>query len=315
MATGKADINEIIERRGLSTRSMKDIIADTEVKNALLTIFSEVGESVQDKSRTFYGDVRARAEVPDIIVNYPKAVIEPRSAFDVNKFRTAVQEVGQLRLPFPKMLFIDGIAEPHIEVGVSDTTKVRAIVFFFAVQNHESIDCYIVTNRYGVVDALAFRSFINPLDNNKIMVESRVENEQAERLGGEEKISGFAQVILHSLCKAIYMMTLNGGEFYLSIPTEEEKSVNAKRIRKGKRPFIEFKLITIDGKKKDAVVTTPHGTHASPRQHWRRGHWRTAPKSGKKVWIDPMLVGDEANGKIIKDYAVGVVQKENHVHH
>jgi hypothetical protein len=35
-------------------------------------------------------------------------------------------------------------------------------------------------------------------------------------------------------------------------------------------------------------------------------------KSGKKVWIDPMLVGDEENGKIIKDYAVGNY-KENRV--
>jgi hypothetical protein len=92
---------------------------------------------------------------------------------------------------------------------------------------------------------------------------------------------------------------------YISTPTPNEVAVNRKRISKGKKPLVEFRLITVDTKKKDTEVTMHHGTHASPRQHWRRGHWRTAPKSGKKVWIEPMLVGDETNGKIIKDYAVG----------
>jgi hypothetical protein len=96
---------------------------------------------------------------------------------------------------------------------------------------------------------------------------------------------------------------------YISTPTPDEVAVNRKRISKGKKPLVEFRLITVDTKKKDDEVTMPHGTHASPRQHWRRGHWRTAPKSGKKVWIDPMLVGDETNGKIIKDYAVGYYEE------
>jgi hypothetical protein len=38
-------------------------------------------------------------------------------------------------------------------------------------------------------------------------------------------------------------------------------------------------------------------------------------KSGKKVWVDPMLVGDEKNGKIIKDYAVGKYEETKHAHH
>ena len=75
-------------------------------------------------------------------------------------------------------------------------------------------------------------------------------------------------------------------------------------FRSGKKPLVEFRMIVIDGKA-SALPTAPQGTHASPRLHWRRGHWRTMKKSGKKVWIDPMLVGDEENGKIIKDYAVG----------
>lgn len=37
------------------------------------------------------------------------------------------------------------------------------------------------------------------------------------------------------------------------------------------------------------------GTHASPREHWRRGHWRNQPygpklKEHRTIWIEPMIV-------------------------
>lgn len=41
-----------------------------------------------------------------------------------------------------------------------------------------------------------------------------------------------------------------------------------------------------------------HGTHASPRMHWRRGHYRNQPvghgrKERKTIWIEPCLIGAE----------------------
>lgn len=40
------------------------------------------------------------------------------------------------------------------------------------------------------------------------------------------------------------------------------------------------------------------GTHASPRMHWRRGHYRNQPvgpgrKERKNIWIEPCLIGAE----------------------
>ena len=102
---------------------------------------------------------------------------------------------------------------------------------------------------------------------------------------------------------AIYMMTYHTGEVYMSVPTPRDNAVNEKKIRKGKKPLIEFRLISITAQKRD-LPSIPQGTHASPRQHWRRGHWRTY-KSGKRAWVEPMLVGDEKNGKVVKDYVIG----------
>lgn len=49
----------------------------------------------------------------------------------------------------------------------------------------------------------------------------------------------------------------------------------------------------------------PHqgGTHASPRAHDRRGHFRTYA-SGKRVWVRNARVGDAALGIVLKDYEV-----------
>ncbi len=43
------------------------------------------------------------------------------------------------------------------------------------------------------------------------------------------------------------------------------------------------------------------GTHASPIEHERRGHWRTY-KSGKRTWVDAITVNKGVGGRIEKDY-------------
>lgn len=43
------------------------------------------------------------------------------------------------------------------------------------------------------------------------------------------------------------------------------------------------------------------GTHASPIEHERRGHWRTY-KSGKRTWVDAVTVNKGVGGRIEKDY-------------
>jgi hypothetical protein len=45
------------------------------------------------------------------------------------------------------------------------------------------------------------------------------------------------------------------------------------------------------------------GTHASPRWHVRRGHWRQLA-DGRRVFVRACEVGDPARGGVIKDYIV-----------
>ncbi|MDH1378359.1 hypothetical protein N5J07_02580 [Comamonas aquatica] len=84
--------------------------------------------------------------------------------------------------------------------------------------------------------------------------------------------------------------------------TARPSFINSKRKAKGKPPAL-FDWRTV-------VIAPPPepgppkgGTHASPRLHDRRGHWRNHP-SGKQVWVKACKVGDAAKGVIFKDYEV-----------
>lgn len=89
-------------------------------------------------------------------------------------------------------------------------------------------------------------------------------------------------------------------------PTAPKSFINAKRIRKGKRPFFEWTTVVVEPR---AVVPDPEpkgGTHASPKPHMRRGHVRRY-KSGKVVTIKSMIVNKHKmpeEGFLFHDYRV-----------
>ena len=76
--------------------------------------------------------------------------------------------------------------------------------------------------------------------------------------------------------------------------------VNRKRLKKGKRPLFEYKILEVKSQKGTTGNPGLGGTHASPRMHVRRGHIRRLPS--KQVWVQPCVVGNQCNGSIKKDY-------------
>lgn len=83
------------------------------------------------------------------------------------------------------------------------------------------------------------------------------------------------------------------------IPTK--RANQAKRIRQNKAPFYDWNTIVIEPPQPKALPQG--GTHASPRWHERRGHWRNI-KNNKRVWVRNCQVGDRAKGAIFHDYVV-----------
>lgn len=85
-------------------------------------------------------------------------------------------------------------------------------------------------------------------------------------------------------------------------PVPQDSFINRKRAAKGKSP-ISFDWHTVEIGPKQVKNAPKGGTHASPRLHDRRGHWR-ACKGGAKVWVKACKVGSAASGVVFKDYKV-----------
>jgi len=77
---------------------------------------------------------------------------------------------------------------------------------------------------------------------------------------------------------------------------------NAKRIKAGKLPIYETRILTIEAGKSTQSGQTHGGSHASPRQHLRRGHIRRL--ADKKIWVNSCVVGKAETGVIEKQYHV-----------
>lgn len=81
--------------------------------------------------------------------------------------------------------------------------------------------------------------------------------------------------------------------------------LNKKREKRGDPPLVIYKTLKV---LKPRVVHVPlppeeKGSHASPRVHTRRAHYRNY-ESGKRVLVKAHVVGDKERGMILKDYKV-----------
>lgn len=102
------------------------------------------------------------------------------------------------------------------------------------------------------------------------------------------------------LSRALYMLTHYKTEIK-SDPTCTH-SITSK-VNASKRPlYIEY---TLDLSKPITERTVAKGgTHASPMEHTRRGHWRTS-KLGKRYFVrDTVVNKGSERGKVVKDYTM-----------
>lgn len=122
---------------------------------------------------------------------------------------------------------------------------------------------------------------------------------QGESLGlHRAKDAQQARVAVVIVADWLDMLDTSGANAYQ--PTVKLHPANQSRITKGKPPlFFSWKTVVVAPRKPSSPLQG--GTHASPRAHDRRGHWRLHP-SGKRVWVKSCRVGDAGLGAVFKDY-------------
>ena len=85
------------------------------------------------------------------------------------------------------------------------------------------------------------------------------------------------------------------------------KFLNQKRVKKGKRPLLDYKILVVDGERwgsDDVARSMVHGDGSGKRSHLRRGHIRHLA-NGKLTYVRATYVHGSAGGFIEKDYFIG----------
>jgi hypothetical protein len=106
----------------------------------------------------------------------------------------------------------------------------------------------------------------------------------------------------------LYMATalLNQNSVDIVLSPAPER-LNRARAKKNKLPLYEHHVVKMPALTKTGRVLSRGGSHASPRQHWRRGHVRVLHRelpNEKKIIIPACLIN--GRGFISKDYEVQV---------
>ena len=107
------------------------------------------------------------------------------------------------------------------------------------------------------------------------------------------------QRMMVGLIAMFYASLDNKVESY--VPTIKNTFTNRRKIKEGKMPTYDWHTVVIEPPK--PKQEHQGGTHASPRRHQARGHWRTY-KSGKRGWVSECWKGDASKGTVFKDYAM-----------
>ncbi len=84
-------------------------------------------------------------------------------------------------------------------------------------------------------------------------------------------------------------------------PVIQATFTNRRKAAEGKPPSYSWRTVVVPAMLRASAALG--GTHASPRLHERRGHWRKL-ESGRQVWVRDCLVGDPDLGVVEKDYKV-----------
>jgi hypothetical protein len=275
------------------------------IRSSVNTLFNAASGGLSKSDETF---------IRSSLIEYPKAIVDhnaiPRENSVIHEYAEPIVNLGSIKLPFPRLTLV--VTEAHDihekehdwQISKPRIEGINGFCFIFLDQ----IDSECVRLSLPIVHAptkkIHLYRVLLAVEGDDVC--SYVEdNGKQVIVMDQSNLSFTVKMALYAVNK----MTISGGEIYLDKPTPRSIQVNKKKLNKRKNPTIEFRLIKIDGYKPQ-LPSLPQGTHASPRQHWRRGHWRNLA-SGKRVFVKPMLVGDEKNGKIIKDY---IVEEPAHAH-
>ena len=205
-----------------------------------------------------------------------------QEAFDSDEvFALGVALMSEpMQLPHPAVIF-----------EVNDRNPDRKSLLVYARQFEDRVEAaflYRPNNRRAWTDCLATAIFKEP-GWADVETHPDVSAQQAEV---------YREVVTGMVWRALSILS-HAGE-------DKPRKVMAGLRRKYAKAGVSgwtWHQITIDVERARAKSLELGGTHASPRWHIRRGHWRQLA-DGRRVFVRQCQVGDPARGGVVKDYIV-----------
>jgi len=148
--------------------------------------------------------------------------------------------------------------------------------------NH--LGCMVTVMSSAIQEGIAYKTIYDPHQENQQIVLDEKKEENLRNF--HVNMMGAVHAIINA--KGVDTRTI--------LPPEK---LNTKRIKNGKTPLYEHKIVTFDRISSSGNIVGAGMKRASPRQHWRRGFIRTY-SSGKQTAIQATLV--KGRGFISKEY-------------
>lgn len=200
--------------------------------------------------------------------------------FDVGMVRQYDGPIIPLRIPFDQcaVVCLDTAYNKHLYVFIrGDDETVLGSHWTMAPMDWHRSDLFAITIQNG---AITYR---------------QVEGLSMPKESEMETAIGVLQIWLSGL-------QTNACDAYEPLP--KQTFLNRIKAAEGKPPSYSWRTVVVTPM---AFAKADHGgTHASPRLHERRGHWRSLA-NGRVVWVRDCLVGDPDKGVVEKDYLVAAV--------
>lgn len=185
-----------------------------------------------------------------------------------------------LKLPHPAVIF-----------EVRDRDPQRAALLVYARQFEDRVEAALFSRdrkRLRWTDCLAHAVFAQP-GWAEVTAHPKISQDQAQMY--HDAVSGM-------VWRALSILAFAGDDK----PRKVMQGLRRKYAKAGVRGWT-WHQITIDAERARAKSLELGGTHASPRWHIRRGHWRQLA-DGRRVFVRQCQVGDPAHGGVVKDYIV-----------
>lgn len=260
---------------------------------------------------TLVDRVRAGALVtsktlPPVLTGALRNAISHAVVFDVTNFMDtdapvpSAESLGRLRLPYPGVSF---------EVKGAGALRGGCVVFPSeggdrSPEATPALEVVFVVGRADRWEVAIDDSLTVLLDKEyRFASVARRAFESTSVLGEQDML------FLRAVLSAISVLNCRNAQ----VQTHEPPAArNVSRAREGRPALVTYKTLTIESAAKARPPQEdPEGSHASPAQHSRRGHYReypnglfNNPKLAGCWYFGPTIIGTHENGTVTKDYVL-----------